>query len=59
MFPGEPVFAIIAGEQGVKAHGTREMPIWGPIFREGEKKQELGKLGLQNVTNYVESLQQK
>lgn len=59
IFPGERVRAIIAGEQSVKAHGTREMPIWGPIFREGEKKQKLGKLRLQNVTNYVESLQQK
>lgn len=59
LFPGERVRAAIAGEQSVKAHGTREMPIWGPIFRESEKKQELGKLRLQNVTNFVESLQQK
>lgn len=58
IFPGERVRAIVAGEQSVKAHGTREMPVWGPIFREGEKKQERGKVRLQNVTDYVESLQQ-
>jgi mono/diheme cytochrome c family protein len=59
IFPGERIRATIAGEQSVKAHGTREMPVWGPIFRESEKKQEPGKLRLQNVTNYVESLQQR
>jgi mono/diheme cytochrome c family protein len=57
IFPGERVRAIIVGEQSVKAHGPREMPIWGPIFRENEKKSKSGKLRLQNVTDYVESLQ--
>ena len=33
MFPFDRVYQIIDGRQEVKAHGTREMPIWGLAFR--------------------------
>ena len=59
VFPATPVRAIIAGDQVVKAHGTREMPIWGPIFHQVERDQDFGNVRLQNVTSYVESIQQK
>ena len=52
--------AIIAGQaQSASAHGSREMPIWGPIFHDVEWDQDLGEVRLDNVTRYVESLQQK
>lgn len=59
VFPATRVRAIIAGDQLVKAHGTREMPIWGPIFHQVERDQDFGNVRLQNVTSYVESIQQK
>jgi mono/diheme cytochrome c family protein len=33
IFPFDRVYQIIDGRQEVKAHGTREMPIWGRAFR--------------------------
>jgi len=33
VFPFDRVYQIIDGRQEVKAHGLREMPIWGLAFR--------------------------
>jgi mono/diheme cytochrome c family protein len=35
-FPIYKVMAFIDGEKVVPAHGTREMPIWGKVFRRTE-----------------------
>src|SRR5579864_1362786 len=37
IFPAGRVRKIIAGNDLIKAHGTREMPIWGPIFHQVER----------------------
>ena len=59
-FPRNRVKAYIAGtEDTPSAHGSREMPIWGPIFHDFEWDQDLGEVRLQNITDYLESLQQK
>jgi len=60
VFPRSRVKAIIAGdEQSPPAHGSREMPAWGPIFHEPDWDLDLGDVRLENVTTFVESLQQK
>lgn len=41
------------------AHGSKEMPIWGPIFHEIEFDHDLGHVRLENITKYLESLQRK
>jgi hypothetical protein len=41
------------------AHGSREMPIGGPIFHEIEFDQDLGNVRLEEVTRYLESIQRK
>ncbi|MGA2422376.1 MAG: c-type cytochrome [Terriglobales bacterium] len=41
------------------AHGSKQMPIWGPIFHEIEFDQDLGNVRLENVTRYLESIQRK
>ena len=56
-FPREQVRNYISGESDLLAHGTRAMPIWGPIFRHMDRDAELGEIRLHNVTVYVESLQ--
>jgi mono/diheme cytochrome c family protein len=59
-FPSDKVQAILAGrQQSSAAHGTREMPIWGPIFHTVERDQDFGEVRLANVTKFLESLQQK
>jgi mono/diheme cytochrome c family protein len=59
VFPASQVKAFVDGSQQTAAHGSREMPIWGPIFHNFEWDQDLGEVRLENVTNYIRSLQQK
>ena len=59
VFPAQRVGKIIAGDNLVLAHGSREMPIWGPIFHQVERDQDLGNVRLQNIVKYVESIQKK
>ena len=33
VFPFQRVYDIIDGTEALKAHGTREMPIWGTVYR--------------------------
>jgi mono/diheme cytochrome c family protein len=58
-FPADSVRRIIAGDEVAAAHGSREMPIWGPIFHQIDNDQDLGYVRLQNVTEYLKSIQQK
>jgi mono/diheme cytochrome c family protein len=51
---------IMFGADGLlPTHGSKPMPIWGPIFHEIEFDQDLGNVRLENVTKYLESLQRK
>jgi mono/diheme cytochrome c family protein len=43
----------------IAAHGTKEMPLWGPIFHEIEFDQDLGNVRLENITKYLKSIQRK
>ena len=33
VFPLQRVYEVIDGTEALKAHGTREMPIWGTVYR--------------------------
>lgn len=41
-----------------KAHGTSEMPIWGPLFSATDRNQSAVTMRVSNLAKYVESLQQ-
>jgi mono/diheme cytochrome c family protein len=57
-FPATKVHLIIEGNDTIGAHGSREMPLWGPIFRSLDAENApLTKLRIANVTKYIESLQ--
>ena len=43
----------------IPAHGSKEIPMWGPIFHEIEFDRDFGSVRLENVTKYLESLQRK
>ena len=59
VFPSERVSKIISGETSPVAHGSREMPIWGPIFHQVEADQDWGNVRLQELTRYLESIQRR
>jgi mono/diheme cytochrome c family protein len=56
-FPTLRVREMILGDQVVAAHGSREMPIWGPIFHQIEEDQDFGNVRLANLVKYLESIQ--
>jgi mono/diheme cytochrome c family protein len=58
VFPTDRVRSVIAGDDG-HAHGSREMPVWGPIFHQIDNDQDLGYVRLRNVTEYLKSIQTK
>jgi mono/diheme cytochrome c family protein len=58
-FPSARVRKIITGDDVLASHGSREMPIWGPIFHQIESDQDFGNVRLQNLTKYLESIQEK
>jgi mono/diheme cytochrome c family protein len=59
-YPAMKVSAIVSGEETLPAHGSKEMPIWGHLFRsmsgghESEVQQRVA-----NLNKYIESLQKK
>ena len=59
-YPSLKVASTIRGTSDLPAHGSKEMPVWGPLFRsissghEGEVQQRVA-----NVTQYIETLQAK
>jgi mono/diheme cytochrome c family protein len=59
-FPEARVRFVIDGEGAViPAHGSREMPIWGRIFRHTGSDRDLGAVKVFNLVKYIESLQAK
>jgi mono/diheme cytochrome c family protein len=59
-FPSLQVAKAITGEAGISAHGSKEMPIWGPVFMSMSHQHESQvHLRVANLTEYVKSLQQK
>jgi len=59
-FPFDGVHRTIRGESKIAAHGSREMPMWGPVFRTMAKgDQGEAQLRIKTLTKYIESLQVK
>ena len=58
-FPEMKVFATIKGDVDVAAHGSRDMPIWGPIFSQVERDQDFGRVRVDNLVKYLQTLQGK
>ena len=56
-FPSARVRKVIAGDEVVASHGSREMPIWGSIFHQIEEDRDFGNVRMENLTTYLESIQ--
>ncbi len=56
-FPKERVIAILNGETKVRTHGSKEMPVWGPIFQSLDPVHTRNATRVVNIVDYLESLQ--
>lgn len=59
-FPYDEVYKAIDGDFDVPAHGSKEMPTWGPLFLAltGLNAHEAERLTT-NLTDYIKSIQVK
>jgi len=59
-FPLERIAKVIAGDGSpARAHGTRDMPVWGPFFSRVENDQDVGPVRVDNLARYLRQLQTK
>jgi mono/diheme cytochrome c family protein len=60
-FPAERMKAVVTGDATLPtpAHGSKEMPVWGPIFRALDPQQKLNEERIANIVAYLESMQVK
>jgi mono/diheme cytochrome c family protein len=56
-FPTARIKRIILGEGMIASHGSREMPVWGPIFHQVEDDVDRGNVRLENLVKYLKSIQ--
>ncbi len=56
-FPAKLVRNTITGDDLVAVHGSREMPIWGPIFHQVEADVDRGNVRVDNLVRYLASIQ--
>ena len=59
-FPTEYVTNVLRFGPGYSAHGSSEMPFWGPIFQYLENYDEaVVRERIKNLCHYLESIQEK
>jgi mono/diheme cytochrome c family protein len=58
-FPLTRIERIISGEDQLSGHGTREMPVWGPIFSQIDQDRDLGRVRIDNLARYLRDIQTK
>lgn len=58
-YPDALIERIISGEEQLPAgHGSRDMPVWGPIFSQVAWDQDLGRLRIHNLSTYIRRIQE-
>ena len=56
-FSASDVEGVIIGNNALISHGTRDMPIWGPVFRSLASDDSVMKLRVKNLVDYLKSIQ--
>lgn len=60
-FPRARVDSFVTGDGGrlTPAHGSKEMPVWGPIFQGLDPHDTMNKIRISNIVAHIESIQSK
>ncbi len=56
-FSATDIEAVIMGQQVLNSHGSRDMPIWGPVFQALAPDNSFMKLRVSNLVDYLKSIQ--
>src|SRR5262245_34817487 len=58
-FPRAEIVAFVSeGPALIPAHGTIDMPVWGPIFNGLDSSKARARMRIENLVSYVESIQE-
>ena len=57
-FPLMLIERIISGEEELP-HGHGPMPVWGPVFSQVDRDQDLGRVRIDNLARYLRDIQSK
>lgn len=57
-FPSDHIYQVIKGDANTPSHGSKDMPVWGPVFvrLSGSHEAEVHQR-IDNLTKYIGSLQ--
>ena len=59
-FPTDRVEGFVTGNrEPTVAHGSADMPVWGPIFQALDPQDRMNRIRIENVVAYIESIQAK
>ncbi len=60
-FPRDRVESLVAGDRewSTTVHGSKEMPVWGPIFRGLDASDTMNKVRIANIVGHIEAMQAK
>ncbi len=59
-YPDMKVTSVLRGEAKLAAHGTQDMPVWGPVFwKMSQGHESEGTQRIANLNHYIASLQGK
>jgi hypothetical protein len=59
-FPRSDVISFVTGvSDKLPTHGPSDMPVWGPIFRALDPSDARVKIRIENIVNFIESIQIK
>ena len=59
-FPTDRVERFVTGDREPSlAHGSADMPVWGPIFQALDPQDLMNRIRIENVVAFIESIQAK
>ena len=59
-FPADRVERFVTGDrEPTMAHGSADMPVWGPIFQALDPQDRMNRIRIENVVAFIESIQTK
>jgi TonB family protein len=56
-FPRAFVESFVTGNRAPAAHGSKDMPVWGPIFLALDPNAAANKVRIENIVAHIESIQ--
>ena len=58
VFPKARIEALLTGDRNIPpAHGSSDMPVWGPIFSALDSNDRMNRVRIANIVDYLASIQ--